>query len=70
MNETITFILNERQKAAIMDKFPSLLSLSKKSGITYQTIHSAYNGKRKASLETIYKIAKAIDMDFEVFRSL
>ena len=62
--------ITEKQKSFIDERANSLLSLSQKAGVTYPALHRFYSGKTKASFETIYKIAKALDVDFEVFRAL
>lgn len=62
--------LNKAQKDLVIKKMRSLYALAKKTGISYQAIHAAFNGKSNASFESIYKIAEAIDMDFEKFKSM
>lgn len=69
MADSRNMMLTEKQKQVIKDRY-TLLALSKKAGVSYPAIWSAYQGRSKASFETVYKIAKALDMDFEVFRSL
>lgn len=60
--------LNQAHKDVVMKKLGSLYALAKKTGISYQAIHAAFNGKSNASFESVYKIAMALDMDFESFK--
>ncbi|MBI4836320.1 MAG: helix-turn-helix transcriptional regulator [Candidatus Abawacabacteria bacterium] len=62
--------LNNAQKDLVLKRLGSLYALAKKTGISYQAIHAAFNGKSNASFESIYKIAVAIEMDFEKFKSM
>ncbi len=60
--------LNKAHKEMVMKKLGSLYALAKKTGISYQAIHAAFNGKSNASFESVYRIAMALDMDFESFK--
>ena len=62
--------ISKEQKDLVLKKLGSLYALAKKTGISYQAIHAAFNGKSNASFESIYKIAVAIEMDFESFKSM
>jgi len=62
--------ISKEQKDLVLKKLGSLYALAKKTGISYQAIHAAFNGKSNASFESLYKIAAAIDIDFEKFKSM
>lgn len=55
-------------KDAINDKHISIYRLAKSSGIAYATVNDICNGKRrleKCSAETIYRLAKALNVSME-----
>ncbi len=62
--------LNKEHKDLVIQKMGSLYALAKKTGISYQALHAAFSGKSNASFESVYKIASAINVDFEKFKSM